>query len=171
MATTNNHYLTDLEHLKKINDFLVSVQPESILHIGGERDVWGYDLLAAHSAIPSILLSSYKFKKVNYEPKIRLIQEGINYLDTLLPSSSDIVTMLNIIEYADDTEQIISQSCRIAQRFVVVCTSNLVPESTKETTKKHYFTAESLTRLFEKVGLKQIHFETTNNYLITIARK
>lgn len=164
----------DLPRVKMTLGFLKSICPESLLDVGSGRGVFLFPFLRDFQNTPvtalEILSHRVSFLQAIHNggiERLTVVDQSICIYDA--PNACfDVVTMLEVLEHIPDVEKAISNAVRISKRYIVVTVPSK-PDNNPE--HIHLLTKDMLTDMFNKAGIKKMHFNGVNGHLFMIAAK
>ena len=162
----------DLLRVKQVLGFLRGVYPGSLLDVGSGRGVFLFPFLEdfPQAKITSLDLLEHR---VAFLEDIR--RGGISNLTPMLADictqplpdkSTDVVTMLEVLEHIPDVQVAVNAGVRIARRYVVVTVPSK-PDNNPE--HIHLLTKPVLTELFQNASCGRLHFSGVPGHLVLVA--
>ncbi len=115
-----------LPRVQRVLGVLKGLQPASVLDIGSGRGAFLWPLLDAFPTLPITALDRLDYRVRDLEA----VRDGgvMNLVPahadvtalTFASGSSDVVTMLEVLEHIPDWQRALAEACRVARRFLLL---------------------------------------------------
>ena len=161
-----------LPRVKQVLGFLKGVSPGSLLDVGSGRGVFLFPFLDAFPCTEVTSLDLLDYRTAFLED---IRRGGVSNLTPMLADicaqplpdkSTDVVTMLEVLEHIPDVQAAVTAAVRIARRYVVVTVPSK-PDNNPE--HIHLLTKPVLTELFQNAGCGRLHFSGVPGHLVLVA--
>lgn len=163
-----------LARVTRVLGALHGIHPSSLLDIGSGRGAFLWPLLDTFPDLPVTCIDTLARRVAD----IQAVRDGglatlraVQADATALPFAErtfDVVTMLEVLEHISDTQQALSEVCRVAGRFLLLSVPSR-PDTNPE--HIHLFDQPTLTALLRANGMIGVHTDYVLNHLLVIARR
>jgi 2-polyprenyl-3-methyl-5-hydroxy-6-metoxy-1,4-benzoquinol methylase len=162
-----------LPRVHAVLGILRGIRPTELLDIGSGRGAFLWPLLDALPWLPVTAVDVLEHRVIDME---RVSAGGITTLTaaradaTNLPfaeGSSDVVTMLEVLEHIPDTALTLRSALRVARRFVILSVPSRPDDNPEHI---HLFSATQLTAILYEHGAARVTIEQVPGHLIAVAK-
>jgi len=164
-----------LPRIQAVIGMLKTIQPHTIIDIGSGRGVFLWPLISAfpHIKIKAIDLDQHVVDEIQ-----SVVDGGIDCLIAIksnvqekLPfpdSSSDVVTVLEVLEHLQRPDLAIKEVLRVADRFVI---ASVPSKADNNPGHINLFHAKMLKDMFLSAGAKSVKLNSVLNHIVLLAKK
>ena len=164
---------SEVPRVSKVLGVLRGLQPESLVDIGSGRGTFLWPLLAAFPALPVLAIDragqrAADLGAVRAGDIVNLSAARMDVTRLALSAkSTDVMTILEVLEHLERPEAAAREAIRVTRRFVIASVPSK-PDDNPEHIQ--LFTAASLTRLFLEAGAASVKVGGVLNHLIAVVK-
>jgi ubiquinone/menaquinone biosynthesis C-methylase UbiE len=174
LKTYNFKQNRDLPRVAKIMSWLRAVRPQSLLDIGTGRGAFLYPFLSEFTdcQVLSIDILAHRLQELEAIvqgglPNLKVQKADIQSVDW--PDASfEAITALEVIEHIPDTEQVIKQLYRLAQKHIFISVPSKPDDNPEHI---HLFDEARFKELFAPYPNVSLKFEQVQNHWLVWMRK